>query len=383
MSSISPNTVLFKEGDEAQGKEFAKEKVNFVKHDFGSFDESIPDLEEEPEELYADVVTEHPGMRVFEWFEVRIFEQPRLTWGQQWMPYNGLLEVFVDLFDEMYHNVYMQELVMDLLPYVSTRDIIGISRVLDESIVPIFCKKFYYMAILYSGIEVERFDQAQTVSFLRWCLNEWRTPFNHSVLACVMQSVLAWRYAINPMRSIADLATPQGQNVVRLTEEEVGLIPADSFWHYIFRDVVTEYDGDEIAFDEDGYYIMEYSYKIPDKYVSFESNVTTIPSRRNMSVVAFVSRFDDTKTECEVYNATRVVFTPDSYKSVEENISDNGNVTFHAENGSIVASAELNDMAVYSISGARVENKALNGGIYIVKGVDAEGNSVVAKVLVK
>ena len=31
----------------------------------------------------------------------------------------------------------------------------------------------------------------------------------------------------------------------------------------------------------------------------------------------------------------------------------------------------------------RVENKALNGGIYIVKGVDAEGNSVVAKVLVK
>ena len=151
----------------------------------------------------------------------------------------------------------------------------------------------------------------------------------------------------------------------------------------IFRDVVTEYDGDEIAFDEDGYYIMEYSYKIPDKYVSFESNVTTIPSRRNMSVVAFVSRFDDTKTECEVYNATRVGFTPDSYKSVEENIADNGNVTFHAENGSIVASAELSDMAVYSISGARVENKALNGGIYIVKGVDAEGNSVVAKVLVK
>ena len=247
MSSISPNTVLFKEGDEAQGKEFAKEKVNFVKHDFGSFDESIPDLEEEPEELYADDVTEHPGMRVFEWFEVRIFEQPRLTWGQQWMPYHGLLEVFVDLFDEMYHNVYMQELVMDLLPYVSTRDIIGISHVLDESIVPPFGKKFYYMAILYSGIEVERFDQAQTVSFLRWCLNEWRTPFNHSVLACVMQSVLAWRYAIDPMRSIADLATPQGQNVVRLTEEEVGLIPADSFWHYIFRDVVRSRDLTELS----------------------------------------------------------------------------------------------------------------------------------------
>ena len=150
----------------------------------------------------------------------------------------------------------------------------------------------------------------------------------------------------------------------------------------IMREVITDYTGDALECDENGQYIMEYAYKIPSKFISYESRETTVPVRRNMKIVAFVSNYGDVKTDCMVFNATQEKFIPETYAGVSDT-AENGGASFYAENGKVFSSVETASLEVYSLAGVKVRNEGLAHGVYVVRAVLENGENVTAKVVVK
>ncbi len=151
----------------------------------------------------------------------------------------------------------------------------------------------------------------------------------------------------------------------------------------ILRDVLTAFEGDVIEFDEDGYYEMTYTYDIPEQYVSAVSNVTTIPDRRQMKIAAFVSRFEDDKNDCMVYNADEQQLVSDAWQSGISDETMDGGVTFTFSDGSFHATASgAMSVEVYDLMGVRLPNKGLDSGVYLLRATDAGGHTYVTKMAV-
>lgn len=150
----------------------------------------------------------------------------------------------------------------------------------------------------------------------------------------------------------------------------------------IMRDVITDFSGDVLQCDDEGIYIMEYAYKIPSKFISYESNETTVPVRKNMKIVAFVSNFGDVPGDCMVFNAAEAKFIPESYAGISD-VQAAGNAGFYVEDGKVCAGKETVSLDVYSVAGVKVRNENLDGGVYVVKAVFADGGTATSKVIVK
>lgn len=151
----------------------------------------------------------------------------------------------------------------------------------------------------------------------------------------------------------------------------------------ILRDVLTDFKGDVLEFDSDGYYEKTYSYEIPEEYVSYKNNIITIPNRKNMKIVAFVSAFEDNKNDCMVYNAEEQQLTSTAWSSDIDDVEGNSPLAFMFRDGSFsVYSSEDMTITVYNLMGTQLLNEGLTAGIYIVKAVDAAGNEYVTKMAV-
>lgn len=152
----------------------------------------------------------------------------------------------------------------------------------------------------------------------------------------------------------------------------------------ILRDVLSDFKGDVIEWDEEGNYEMTYRYEIPEQFVSYGLNETTTPNRRNMRIAAFVSDFGENNEGCTVYNANEADFIEETYPSgLSETAIDEpvrvwiGDGAFHAA----VAGEEL-DVQVFNLVGMMLPNNGIGVGTYIIRATDADGKAFTTKMAV-
>lgn len=151
----------------------------------------------------------------------------------------------------------------------------------------------------------------------------------------------------------------------------------------IFRNVLSDKEGDLLTFDADGNYSKEYYFVIPEKYVSYKSNVTTYPNRKNMKIAAFVSNKGTLLNDMHTFNVKQVKFIDEACVGIGNTFVDSSVKGLYSQDGKIYVAGEATSIEVYNMSGTLIENNNLPQGIYIVKAIDNNGQSRIEKVIVK
>lgn len=140
-------------------------------------------------------------------------------------------------------------------------------------------------------------------------------------------------------------------------------------------DYMTEYNGDEIAWNEDGTYTCTYKYTIADKYGKVVSDAD------KMDVVAFAARWDtqNGNENYEVLNAACKKLTPVDTGIEYVALYD---VRFGYADGSFTVNGSTLGVEVFGVNGARLSNSGLAPGIYIVR-AEVDGGLYVRKMTVR
>lgn len=157
----------------------------------------------------------------------------------------------------------------------------------------------------------------------------------------------------------------------------------DYIHNNIFRNVLSDKEGDLLTFDGEGNYSKEYDFVIPEKYVSYKSNVTTYPNRKNMKIAAFVSNKGTLLNDMHAFNVSQEKFIDDACAGIDDTFVDSSVNGLYSQDGKIFVVGEAASLEVFNMAGAEVENNSLSQGVYLVKVVDMNGNARVEKVIVK
>lgn len=157
----------------------------------------------------------------------------------------------------------------------------------------------------------------------------------------------------------------------------------ENFEHNNFpRYVLSAADGDVITF-EGNRYSKEYTYTIPETFVS-TTKTETQAHPENMHIVAFVSNFDHTHPDnCVVLNACKTASLNDVVTSVETVDSPAWPLRVFAQDGKVIVAGGYEVLGVYDLQGMPVRNEGLQPGMYIVKVTSADGKEQVSKVILK
>lgn len=183
--------------------------------------------------------------------------------------------------------------------------------------------------------------------------------------------------------------TVKGKSTMKLTGKRVGLTVivtqsdydapqtngGDNFRHNNFPIVfLTDYRGDEVAFNENGEYEMTFSKSIRSKIGTLGGQIETDPTK--MKVVAFINNWDNSENS-EVFNAAFAKV------NIGGGVADTGtDFTVTQHDGTITVNGEYDTAEVFDIAGRQVADHGLATGIYIVK-VTANGKTFTQKVMVK
>lgn len=157
-----------------------------------------------------------------------------------------------------------------------------------------------------------------------------------------------------------------------------------SFEHNNFpRYVFSDPKGDVITFKEDGTYKIEYTYTIPESYIS-TTGAKTQAHPENMHIVAFVSNYDNIfPTNCKVLNANKTNSLNDNVTGVKSLKAGYNMPQAYVKDRTICVTEDCESIQVYNLQGMPVLNKQLEPGIYIIKITSKEHIESVQKVLIR
>lgn len=168
--------------------------------------------------------------------------------------------------------------------------------------------------------------------------------------------------------------TVKGESKMDLTDKRINVVITQSGYEayqnngedgYLHNDFpiiyLTEYNGDALSVKQDGSYNMTFECDIPESFTN--ENGTRIVDINQLKVVAFIADWKD-KDNSEVMNAAFLKIDPEK--------ADIRNTTtktpeFTIIDGTVTTEACCSSIEVYDLSGARIANKHLTKGIYIVK----------------
>lgn len=154
-----------------------------------------------------------------------------------------------------------------------------------------------------------------------------------------------------------------------------------NFEHNNFpRCVLSAVDGDILTFNGNGY-SKEYTYTIPESYVSTTSAKTNAHPE-NMHIAAFVSNFDYKHPDnCAVLNANKTASLNDIVTGIETEKAPEQDIRVFAQDDRICVEGEYQAISVYTIQGMPIPNGNLAAGIYLVKVTGRDGKTSVKKIL--
>ena len=147
-------------------------------------------------------------------------------------------------------------------------------------------------------------------------------------------------------------------------DKETGAQQGEYTHKCIIRDVLTEYYGDQLK-KTGGDYTQSFTVELDPEW-----------KKSNLYVAAFLNRsIDNTTFKRNIINSNEgSINWPEAVSSV--NNDNNAKVT--TLDGAIYVNGSTDNVQVYNIAGARLNNSNLPGGVYIIR-----HNAMTAKVLVK
>lgn len=125
---------------------------------------------------------------------------------------------------------------------------------------------------------------------------------------------------------------------------------------------MTEYNGDALSANEDDSYSMTFECEIPESFSNGKG--TREVNLNQLKVVAFISEWKD-RNSSEVMNAAFLKVDPE--KSGVENFAATETPVFTVTDGTVTTEVCCSSIEVYDLSGAKIANRQLAKGIYIVK----------------
>lgn len=125
---------------------------------------------------------------------------------------------------------------------------------------------------------------------------------------------------------------------------------------------MTEYNGDALSANEDDSYSMTFECEIPESFSNGKG--TREVNLNQLKVVAFISEWKD-RNSSEVMNAAFLKVDPE--KSGVENFAATETPVFTVTDGTVTTEVCCSSIEVYDLSGAKIADRQLAKGIYIVK----------------